>query len=391
MRENSLALGTVPPIVKAICRRLGPMPPRPSRRLFQSNCGWLKFGNDGTIGSCTSGRVPDATNLSVLGNERTLDAWRNSCCSSMASNTRRPLSSVVRDFSESTTLHGVSYLGKGSAARRLLWLLAILSSFAFTSFQVYSSIQLFVLRPISTSFTQRSVKELIFPAITICNYNAFFASNYEKHLVNTTTLSAEERAGRMRFAAKLSELATAAERVNLSDIPPHVRHAPMEEIADVSQRIEDMLSLEWPAPCKFAGSVCGAQNFSSIHMDRFGTCFTLNWGKRGGEPLTVKMAGAFGGLRLTLFLDQRNYERNHMNPQAGFKVLVHDQNEYPFVEELGFAVQPGTQTSCVIRRHQVGKRDLFLFIFIFYFYFLKLELCCRDLMSFPSLYSPNYF
>ncbi|KAK3704748.1 hypothetical protein QZH41_009755 [Actinostola sp. cb2023] len=33
---------------------------------------------------------------------------------------------------------------------------------------------------------------------------------------------------------------------------------------------------------------------------------------------------------------------------AGFKVLIHDQDEFPLMEEFGFAVQPGTHTFAAV-------------------------------------------
>ena len=47
-----------------------------------------------------------------------------------------------------------------------------------------------------------------------------------------------------------------------------------------------------------------------------------------------------------------------LTPQAGLKVLIHDQNTPPLVETFGFAVSPGTSTFAAIRKHKVGRTRL---------------------------------
>ncbi len=45
-----------------------------------------------------------------------------------------------------------------------------------------------------------------------------------------------------------------------------------------------------------------------------------------------------------------------MGPQndAGIKILLHDQSEFPMIKDLGFAVAPGTHTLVGVNRFEVN-------------------------------------
>ena len=57
-------------------------------------------------------------------------------------------------------------------------------------------------------------------------------------------------------------------------------------------------------------------------------------------------------LRLSLSVQQDQYYGS-LRDSSGFKVMVHDQEEPPLINELGFAIQPGTHTFCGLRKEVV--------------------------------------
>ena len=65
------------------------------------------------------------------------------------------------------------------------------------------------------------------------------------------------------------------------------------------------------------------------------------------------------GLGLSLILNVEQYEYM-MGPQndAGVKILLHDQSEFPMIKDLGFAVAPGTHTLVGINRFEVNIKFL---------------------------------
>ena len=65
----------------------------------------------------------------------------------------------------------------------------------------------------------------------------------------------------------------------------------------------------------------------------------------------MKNAGSKFGLNLALIVQQKEYST--LTDQAGFKVIIHDQETPPMAEELGFSVGPGTTTFAAIRKTKV--------------------------------------
>lgn len=62
-------------------------------------------------------------------------------------------------------------------------------------------------------------------------------------------------------------------------------------------------------------------------------------------------------LRLQLNVQQDQYYGS-LRDSAGFKVMVHDQDEPALINELGFAIQPGTHTFCSLRKIMVSVQCL---------------------------------
>ena len=88
------------------------------------------------------------------------------------------------------------------------------------------------------------------------------------------------------------------------------------------------------------------------HTIRSNNVYCLLPGNDGREILKVKNAGSKFGLNLVLDVQQHEH-KSYLADQAGFKVLIHDQETPPMVEELGFSFGPGTTTFAAIRKKKV--------------------------------------
>ncbi|XP_065666594.1 acid-sensing ion channel 1C isoform X1 [Hydra vulgaris] len=103
--------------------------------------------------------------------------------------------------------------------------------------------------------------------------------------------------------------------------------------------------------CHWKAQKCGPENFTSVLTD-FGLCYTFNPGTPEYPLLKVHRAGVDFGLRLQLNVQQDQYY-GILRDSSGFKVMIHDQNEPPLINELGFAIHPGMHTFCSIRKTKV--------------------------------------
>ena len=72
--------------------------------------------------------------------------------------------------------------------------------------------------------------------------------------------------------------------------------------------------------------------------------------------MKARMAGKKSGLKLRLNIQQDAYLKNAKRPFAGVAVLVHDQKNFPFMEEVSLGVAPGIQTFYSFKMKQVLKK-----------------------------------
>ncbi|CAB3987694.1 amiloride-sensitive sodium channel subunit alpha-like [Paramuricea clavata] len=90
---------------------------------------------------------------------------------------------IISDYRERTTFHGFRYfiLG-GSFIRQLIWLGLILCSFAYFTFNGIRLFINFLNLPTMTKNEIITKQMMLFPAITVCNYNPIKQSKLQQHI-----------------------------------------------------------------------------------------------------------------------------------------------------------------------------------------------------------------
>lgn len=78
-------------------------------------------------------------------------------------------------FLQTLSLHGFRQIfERGSAKiRRVLWFTILVAAFVMVCVHSERSIRKYFERPVSTNVHMEFIEEIIFPAITICNFNLF--------------------------------------------------------------------------------------------------------------------------------------------------------------------------------------------------------------------------
>ncbi|XP_067843037.1 acid-sensing ion channel 4-A [Heptranchias perlo] len=250
-------------------------------------------------------------------------------------------------FADTCSLHGINhvFVPGGCGVKQSLWALTFLSSLVFFLYQVVSCTNFYLDYHHVTVLDEESSREILFPAITICNMNRF------RHTALTD--------------ADIYHLA------NMTGLPPKSKDAhkaanqgyPDPDMMDIFNRtghqIEDMLK-----NCNFSGSNCSAHNFTPV-FTRYGKCYTFNADKANTKK--TKQGGMGNGLEIMLDIQQDDYlpiwqATGETSFEAGIRVQIHSQYEPPYIHELGFGVAPGFQTfvSCqeqrlTYLRHPWGK------------------------------------
>ncbi|NXS68887.1 ASI4A protein, partial [Pandion haliaetus] len=249
----------------------------------------------------------------------------------------RPRSRDLAAFASASTLHGLGHICRSGqlGVRQTLWAFAFLASLAFFLYQAAKSALLYLEHPHVMALDEEAIREMVFPAITICNINRYRHSALTDadifHLANMTGLPPKDRDGH-----KATDLLY-----------------PDPDMADIVNRtghqLDDMLK-----SCNFSGENCSSRDFTVVYT-RYGKCYTFNGDRR--NPRVTRQGGMGNGLEIMLDIQQEEYlpiwrETNETSFEAGIRVQIHSQEEPPYIHQLGFGVSPGFQTfvSCQEQR-----------------------------------------
>nr|XP_009674531.1 PREDICTED: acid-sensing ion channel 4 [Struthio camelus australis] len=171
----------------------------------------------------------------------------------------RPRSRDLAAFASASTLHGLGHICRSGrlGVRQTLWAFAFLASLAFFLYQAAKSALLYLEHPHVMALDEEAIREMVFPAITICNINRYRHSALTDadifHLANMTGLPPKDRDGH-----KATDLLY-----------------PDPDMADIVNRtghqLDDMLK-----SCNFSGENCSSRDFAVSDVD------PLPWSLRSG-------------------------------------------------------------------------------------------------------------
>ena len=170
--------------------------------------------------------------------------------------------SLFRQFTESTTLHGISHVfGKGSKVRRFVWLICLLgstASFIAATINLFSS---YLSYEVVTRVTLINKDFEIFPAITICNFNPLRKDYIERMNVTEVLALIQNEDGDKNTESlhRTSSILNTSMEVVLRE-------------GGHKMNMGDMLT-----SCIFQGRQCGEEHFKPV-FTRMGLCYTFNKG-----------------------------------------------------------------------------------------------------------------
>ncbi|XP_065940147.1 acid-sensing ion channel 4-like isoform X3 [Magallana gigas] len=137
-------------------------------------------------------------------------------------------------------------------------------------------------------------------------------------------------------------------RLNLSLSEYAKYHLPISAswVKDTANQIEDLFLI-----CKFDGQDRVCKSDMEAIITPVGVCYTFNsrnYVSKNGHIMTSQ-TGSTSCLLLYLLVNQNSYVYNDIMT-AGFKVIIHDQNDEPDVIDKGFFVSQGFSTFASIHK-----------------------------------------
>ncbi|XP_036944302.1 acid-sensing ion channel 2 isoform X3 [Acanthopagrus latus] len=251
-------------------------------------------------------------------------------------------------FAHTSTLHGLRFIfpyGQPSV-RRLLWALALLACVGLLALESAERLAYFLSYPHVTSVDAVVSSSLVFPAVTICNLNAYRFSRLTRndlyHAGELLALLDVHLTIPQPHLAEPDVLAFLQEKANFTAYKP--KAFSMKEFMErVGHDLKEMMLY-----CRYQGQECSHSDFKTV-FTRYGKCYMFNADEDGKTLRTTMKGGTGNGLEIMLDIQQDEYlpvwgDTEDTAFEAGVRVQIHSQAEPPFVHELGFGVAPGFQT-----------------------------------------------
>uniref|UniRef100_A0A914D1A0 Amiloride-sensitive sodium channel n=1 Tax=Acrobeloides nanus TaxID=290746 RepID=A0A914D1A0_9BILA len=173
-----------------------------------------------------------------------------------------------------------------------------------------------------------------FPAVTVCNLNAFKASSLKQY--------EDIQQGDLKDRGAI----TTKTRENLIF---SVAEMPRETRQQLSYTLD-----EFVLRCSFNSEDCDLKRDFQIHLDpEFGNCYTFNF--NDSVELKNSRAGPMYGLRLLLNVNQSDYLPT--TEAAGIRLVVHEQNQEPFPDTFGYSAPTGFVSSFGLKTKVLHRLD----------------------------------
>ncbi|XP_048380577.1 amiloride-sensitive sodium channel subunit alpha-like isoform X1 [Stegostoma tigrinum] len=127
----------------------------------------------------------------------------------------------------------------------------------------------------------------------------------------------------------------------------------MAHISLAASPLDEAKMGEFVQDCRFNGFACRESFDKSFHHPVYGNCYTFN-GINSSSQWESSKAGKDHGLSLVLRIEQNN-SIPFLSTAAGARMMVHDRGRSPFMEDGGFDIRPGLETSVSMRKEVVSR------------------------------------
>ncbi|XP_041464722.1 degenerin deg-1-like isoform X3 [Lytechinus variegatus] len=273
---------------------------------------------------------------------------------------------LISSAVQNTGAHGIPNIARAnSMSKRIFWSVLFIGAMAGFFWQTATLIDDYTDFDVITNLDELYSGSIRFPAITFCNLNPYAsskASTFSREFADAVGVPYNDGVNVTASTVTMTSSTTSqsstvpsTERgyqdwgnVNFDELDSRVSHlevaqgiigsAAYENRSETGHDLDDML-----LDCDFENYPCTPDNFSHFYNYLYGNCYTFNSGEFG-KLLTVSKVGPLYGLSLELYIQQSEYISS-LQPSAGLRLLVHDQNEMPFPEDQGINLAPGAHAS----------------------------------------------
>ncbi|XP_053413787.1 amiloride-sensitive sodium channel subunit alpha isoform X2 [Nycticebus coucang] len=127
----------------------------------------------------------------------------------------------------------------------------------------------------------------------------------------------------------------------------------LSRLPDTLPSLEEDLLGNFIFACRFNQVSCNEANYSHFHHPVYGNCYTFN-DKNNSNLWMSSMPGVSNGLSLMLRTEQNDFIPL-LSTVTGARVMVHGQDEPAFMDDGGFNLRPGVETSISMTKEALDR------------------------------------
>ena len=198
-----------------------------------------------------------------------------------------------------------------------MWLVMTVACIFAVGYQIYERATFFRSWPVNVNVEINYNKTLQFPAVTICNQNAFKATEAAEFGLYELIEDVFSKSSKLTHG-NIQSYNTS--NITIEDVFVYLGHDKHDLFVS----------------CKWRNTECGPDDFIPVLTDH-GLCYTFS---PNSSEMVISAPGIDSGLQLMLNIEQYEY-MNGPHDSAGVKVLLHDPEQTPLVASLGQAVSTG--------------------------------------------------
>ncbi|GIY23751.1 acid-sensing ion channel 4 [Caerostris darwini] len=235
-----------------------------------------------------------------------------------------------------SSIFAVSQIGHSSY--KILWTVVLVGCLVGSVCRIHTVCHCFWQYPAVVNFQINLRQELDFPAVTVCNLNRMKITNPLLVDIGSSLVISERRSLQQCRKDANDE----SDEFALKFLMDYYKMEENERFllgTNISEFLEG---------CSFNGKLCSSNSLSHFTNFRYGNCFSFNKALQNAESLRTTQTGFGSGLLLKLNLLSVFYSST--SHTVGAKVVVHDPKETPNVEEDGFILLPGYETSISLQQ-----------------------------------------
>ena len=276
-----------------------------------------------------------------------------------------PLKTISKEAFQNSSIYPLSQMVRTkSTLRKIWWTSVLIFGISGSVYQITIFFHQYLQYPVIVNLKVENKISLDFPAVTVCNlnrmkndfvtcmqhnlpFNVCSSSESDSPQPPTSSVGMSER----QSSASCSKQFSGKRDKNIEEMTIFLTKYMALSYED--RNISGYDKQELIPYCFFNGMACKEEDFSYFQNLHYGNCFTFNKKKNNSDVLKISVDKT---MALEIILNLKYLSYLDVTSSFGARVVIHDSNEDPNLEEDGINVSPGFETSVKIKQKCQKRR-----------------------------------